>query len=80
MAGVEGASLLPPAMGLGPKAMRDMGHGLSIWLPSAGALWGLFPHPLHASSKCPRCCFRLLTPEPATGVSMLSSVRAIGMQ
>lgn len=56
------------------------------WVPASpagllleGPCGGSSP-PFHASFECPRCCFRLLTPEQATRFSVLSSIRAVGMQ
>lgn len=80
VAGVEEASLLPPAKRGGPKAARDVGPSLSSWHPSARALWELMFHPSHASFKCLRYFCGLLTPEQTMLVSLLSSIRADKIQ
>lgn len=65
-------SLLPPLL-----QWEEASELPEAWVPlhlasSCRVLWGLFAYPFHVSFECPRCCFRLLTPEQTMGVSVLS--------
>lgn len=71
--GWGGRSVLPPSCN-GRRSQRCQRQG--PWPHSVG----LFPDPFHTYFECPKCCFRLSTPEQATGVSGLSSIRTAGMQ